>query len=374
MHIGLNLLYLVPGEVGGSEIYARELVRALGIAAPQHQFTVYCAREATSSLKSEKWPDNVTIHEVPLDARDKPRRVTFELFRLPRIAKRDRLDLLHSLGQTTPLWGCGTRVVTVLDLIFHHFPETFPGPARWGLELLVPLGAKRADRVTTISQATKDDLVKTWKIDAAKVDPVLLGSGFTATSSPLDRDELDRRFGLSGKQFALCVASGHAHKNIERLLEAFTRLPHQNLVLVGHAGRDQDKLIARAAELRIKERITFTGWIEPEELDGLYAAATLFVYPTLYEGFGLPVLEAMMRGVPVACSNTSSLPEVAGGAAMMFDPENVDAMADAIDRLSTDAELRSQLVGLGHEQAKSFTWQRTAAGTLDVYERAISSA
>ena len=179
MRIGLNILYLVPGEVGGSEIYARELVPALAAERPEDEFIVYCAAEAGDSLRDESWPSNVELRVLDLTARNKPQRVLTEIFRLPHIARKDRLDLLHSLGQTTPLWGCGKRVISVLDLIYHHYPETFPGPARRGLELLVPLGAKRADRVTTISQATKDDLVATYSVDASKVDPVLLGAGFS---------------------------------------------------------------------------------------------------------------------------------------------------------------------------------------------------
>jgi glycosyltransferase involved in cell wall biosynthesis len=373
VRVGLNLLFLVPGEVGGSEIYARELVRALATRAPEHEFIVYCGREAAASLVAEDWPTNVRVSELGLNARNKPARVTFELLRLPRLARKDRLDLLHSLGQTTPLWGCGRRVVTVLDLIFHHFPDTFPGPARRGLELLVPLGAKRSHRVVTISRATKDDLVKTWSIDPDKIDPVLLGAGFTPKDRGLSRPELDKRFGIGGNQFALCVASGHAHKNIARLLEAFTELPEANLVLVGHAGLDQEKLISRARELGLADRVTFTGWIEPEELEGLYKASTMFVYPTLCEGFGLPVLEAMLRGVPVACSNTSSLPEVAGDAALTFDPLDTAAIASAVRELSVNDVLRAELIERGVRRAASFTWQKAAEGTLASYARASAA-
>lgn len=370
MRIGINALFIVPGEVGGSEIYARELIPALAAERPDDEFIVYCAREAGRSLREEQWPANVTVRELALNARNKPRRVTFELFNLPRQARRDGIELLHSLGQTTPLWGCGRRVVSVLDLIYHHHPETFPGPARRGLELLVPLGAKRSHRVITISQATKDDLVATYGIDPAKVDPVLLGAGFHEPDAVSSRAELDERFDLPPGDFALCVASGHAHKNIPRLLEAFAELPARNLVLVGHAGLDQDTLVERTAELGLSNRVCFTGWIETAELEGLYRAAALFVYPTLLEGFGLPVLEAMQRGVPVACSNTSSLPEVAGDAALTFDPTDTSAIVQAVERLFDDAALRDQLVERGRARAERFTWQACAQGTLESYARA----
>lgn len=372
MRIGINLLYLVPGEVGGSEIYARELVPALASERPADQFIVYCAREAAASLRAENWPENIQVREQKLNARSKPARVGFELLRLPGIARRDHLDLLHSLGQTTPLWGCGKRVLSVLDLIFHHYPETFPVAARRGLELLVPLGARRANRITTISQATKDDLVSTYGIDAAKVDPVLLGAGFSEATDATSREQLKRQLNLPEGDFALCVASGHAHKNIPRLLDVFAGLSDRKLVLVGHAGLDQDRLIAQAEQLGIKERVLFTGWIETSLLEGLYREATMFVYPTLLEGFGLPVLEAMHRGVPVACSNTSSLPEVAGNAALTFDPQDSAAIASAVERLFTDPTERARLIEAGEIQAAKFTWQACAQGTSAVYERALA--
>lgn len=370
MRIGLNVLYIVPGEVGGSEIYARELIRALGTEHPDDEFIVYCAREATESLRNEDWPENVELREVALDARNKPMRVLFELFKLPQLAARDDLDLLHSLGQTSPLWGKTPRVVSILDLIFHHFPETFPGPARRGLELLVPRGATRAERVITISQATKDDLCETYGIDPEKVDPVLLGAGWHKADEVASREELERVVALPPGEFALCVASGHAHKNVPRLLDVFASIPGRQLVLVGHAGLDQDKLIAQAESLGISDRVTFTGWIATSVLEGLYEQATMFIYPTLLEGFGLPVLEAMHRGLPVACSNTSSLPEVAGDAALTFDPQDTAAIGAAVNELFADADRRAELIRRGRERAAIFSWKRCANETYAVYERA----
>lgn len=376
MRIGLNLLYLVPGEVGGSEIYARELIHQLGALRPDYKFIVYCAREATESVQAEGWPENVQVAELAVNARNKPRRVFYELFWLPRRADADGLDVLHSLGQTTPLFGRPARVLTVLDLIFHHFPETFPGLARRGLELLVPAGAKRADRVVAISQATKDDLAETYGIDPAKIDVALLGAGWTEPDSVLTREqiEVENSITLPPGEFALCVASGHRHKNIDRLLEAFAALPRRSLVLVGRAGMDHDQLVARAEELGIADRTLFTGWISNEALEGLYREARLFVYPTLLEGFGLPVLEAMHRGVPVVCSNTSSLPEVAGDAALIVDPLSTEAIAEGIERVFTDNALRAELIARGHEQASRFTWEKCAEATLASYERARLSA
>lgn len=371
MRVGLNLLYLVPGEVGGSEIYARELIAALAAEQPDWEFIVFCGREAAAELPDDSWPGNVRVHELSVNARNKPARLAWELFALPRIAKREKIDLMHSLGQTTPWWGCGTRVVSILDLIYHHYPATFPKAAQKGLEFVIPRGARRADRIVAISAATADDLSASYGIDRGKIDVTLLGAGFTEPTSALTRDELDKNLGLKPGDFALSVASGHEHKNIPRLLDAFATLDDsRQLVVVGRAGLEDDKLTAKATQLGIADRVIFTGWIDEPVLEGLYREAALFVYPTLMEGFGLPVLEAMHRGVPVACSNTSSLPEVAGDAALTFDPLDTGAIATAMDRLFTDAELRNELAASGLTRAAGFTWQECARQTLASYQRA----
>jgi glycosyltransferase involved in cell wall biosynthesis len=374
VRVGINLLYLVPGAVGGSETYARELIAALTRLRPDDEFVVYCGNEAAASLPDPTWGSNVRVENLGFDAANKPRRILEELFRLPRRAKRDGVDLLHSLGTTSPLHGSTPRVVSVLDLVFHHYPQTFPRPAQRGLELLVPRGARRAKRVIAISQATKDDLVGSYGIDAQKIDVTLLGHGISDVGSVTDEQALRERLGLGEQRFVLCVASGLAHKNIPRLLESFAKVaPNTNLVLTGHAGLDQDALRARAAELGLADRVIFTGWVSSADLNGLYAATDAFVYPTLLEGFGLPVLEAMARGVAVACSNTSSLPEVAGDAALLFDPLDPAEIAAAVERLLSDDELRESLIARGHARAAQFTWQRCAEQTLATYERAIAA-
>lgn len=335
-------------------------------------------REATASLAAEGWPANVTIQEVPIDGANKPLRAFTEMVRLPRIAKQAGVGLLHSLGNTAPRWGHHARVVSILDLIYHHHPETFPGPARLGLEVLVPMGAKHSDRVIAISQATKDDLVETYGIDAGKVDVVHLGLGQTQREAGTAPEELRRKLELGDRPVVLCVASALAHKNIPRLFEAFAqRFPDSPdapvLVVVGHAGLEQDNLRALADSLGVSDRVRFTGWIEQDDLEGLYSAAEVFVYPTLREGFGLPVLEAMERGVPVACSNTTSLPEVAGDAAELFDPTDISAIGDAVGRILESRELRESLIARGHKQAAGFTWQRSAAETIESYRAAMRS-
>jgi len=314
------------------------------------------------------------VSRVP--SRSKPRRIAAEMTWLPARLRRDRVDLLHSMGTTTPPFCPVPSVVSILDLIYHHFPETFPRPARLGLELLVPLGGRRADRVIAISEAGKRDLVETLRLPPEKIDVVHLGFGISDTAEPTPAAELRERFRLGGR-VVMTVAPALRHKNLGRLIGAFARLaaddPDVTLAIVGHAGLERDALVARAQQLGIGERVVFTGWVSDAELEGLYRLASVFAYPSLMEGFGIPILEAMQRGVPVAAANATSLPEVAGDAADLFDPLDEKAIAAVVGRLLTDEQRRAELVRRGAARAASFTWEKSARELLRVYERALSA-
>ncbi len=374
--LGVNLLYLVPGRVGGSEIYARNLLRALHELQPQLELVAYVAPEALDSLSREPWAPAATFVPAPVRSSSKPLRVALELTWLPARLRRDRVDLLHSLGTTTPLLCPVPSVVTVLDLIYHHFPETFPRASRLGLRALVPAGARRADRVIAISHDGKRDLVQTLGLDPAKVDAVHLGFGMSQAPDPVPEAELRERYGLGNDPIVLTISAALRHKNLDRLIAAFARVASDRdvrLVVVGHGGREQEALRAAAHARGVGDRVVFTGWAEDSVVEGLYAAATMFAYPSLLEGFGLPILEAMRRDVPVACANLSALPEVAGDAAELFDPHDVDAIATAIRRLLDDNARRAELVERGRRRWPEFTWERAANGTLDVYRRVLDS-
>ncbi len=372
--VGLNLLYLVPRQVGGTEIYARRLIAALGRTRPADEFVVFCGNEAAATLPDPEWTANVRVRRLPVNCANKPLRLACELVQLPAAAAAARVDVLHSLGTTTPFAGHCPRLVTVHDLIYEAYPETFPAPARLGLKAVVPLGARRADRVITDSDATRGELLERFGLDPARVDPVHLGLGMREAPAPTPEAGLRERFELADRPVVLTVAAALAHKNLDRLLEAMTRVDERAaLVMVGHAGLDAERLRAKAAALGLAERFRLTGWVEDDELEGLYRLAHAFVYPSLHEGFGMPVLEAMHRGVPTACADATSLPEVAGDAGLLFDPRSVDAIAAAVTRLLDDAPLRERLAAAGPRRAAGFTWEACADGTWASYERALSS-
>ncbi len=370
--LGINLLYLVPQQVGGTEIFARRLVGALATERPDLEIVCFCGREAGAVLPDPSWPASVRVETLPVDAANKPARLATELLRLPAAARRAGVDLLHSFGTTTPFHSRMPRVTTVHDLIYHHYPGAFPTPARLGLELVVPRGARRSARVQVSSRATKDEVVAELRLPADRVDVVPLGLGMRDVPDPTPEADLRARLDLGAAPVLLSIAAALPHKNLERLIEAFARQdPATLLVLTGHAGRVSDELKALAAHLGVADRVRFTGWLEDAEIEGLYRMATAFAYPSLHEGFGLPVLEAMHRGVPVVCSDSTSLPEVAGDAALLVDGRDTDALATGIARVLNDPAVRADLIARGPARAAQFGWDRTARAALDSYARAL---
>jgi glycosyltransferase involved in cell wall biosynthesis len=264
------------------------------------------------------------------------------------------------------------QVTTILDVIYKRYPETHRGVLSWGMRALVPLAARRSRRILTISEASKADIVRFLDLSPDRVDVTYLGPGLPDDVTPTPEDELRRRLRLGDEPIVLTVSAKRPHKNLERLISAVGTLDTPaKLVVPGYATPFEEALRAHAKRVA-PGRVIFTGWVDSQTLEGLYRAATCFVFPSLAEGFGLPVLEAMARGIPVGCSDRSSLPELGGEAVLYFDPDDTAAIADAITTLFRDVGLRSRLAEAGPMQARKFTWEATARGTIQSYERALA--
>jgi glycosyltransferase involved in cell wall biosynthesis len=371
--VGLNALHLVPGETGGSELYARRLIGALAAADDAPRLVVFAPREGAESLAAEPWAEGVQLVRVPVDARNRVRRVLAEQTSLRGAVARARVDLLHNLFTTAPTLPGLPQVTTILDVIYKRFPEAHGGVLSYGMRLLVPLAARRSRRVLTLSEAAKDDIVRFLKIPSGRVDVTYLAPALP-TSGRVSQEELRRRLELGDEPIVLTVSAKRPHKNLERLFEAFLGVAAEDqptLVVPGYETFHEPGLRARAQALGGGARIRFTGWLEDDLLDTLYRAASCFVFPSLAEGFGLPVLDALVRGTPTACSNASSLPEVGGDAVLYFDPMDVGEMTRAIQQVLADAGLRARLQLAGPERARTFSWERTAQATLESYQRAL---
>jgi glycosyltransferase involved in cell wall biosynthesis len=260
-------------------------------------------------------------------------------------------------------------VTTIHDVIYKRFPET-AGRLNMGVALLVPLAARRSSRVLTVSEASKSDIVELLGVERERVDVAPNGPGIPQPREPMPEADVRDRLGLGDKPIVLTVAARRPHKNLERLLDAFTRVETDAVLVVPGFETSFEAGLRR----RAGERVRVPGWLDDRTLDGLYRAATCFVLPSLAEGFGLPVLEAMVRGTPVACSDIAPLREVAGEVALYFDPLDPSSIEDAVERLLTELDLRSRLSELGSKRARLFSWDAAAAATLESYERAFAGS
>jgi glycosyltransferase involved in cell wall biosynthesis len=374
VHVGLNLVFLVPGEQGGMEVYARELLRALAAERPDIRLTAFVNREARAA--GGEWDTFADVVEVPVFARSRVQWVRGEQQLLPGLARRAGVDLVHSLASTAPARGRFRRVVTIHDLLYRVVPDAHFGVLGLGMRVLIPTAAHRAHRVIVDSQSTRADLRRYLHVPERKIDVVALGVGTTPAGVPTPAAALRERHGLGDRRVALSVSAKRPHKNLMRLLEALAAIaPERRPVLVvpGYPTPYEQELRTRAAQLGVLGDVRLLDWVSGPELEGLYAIANVFVFPSLYEGFGLPVLEAMRRGVPVACSDRSSLPEVAGDAALLFDPEDPRAITAAIERVLGDGAEAQRLREAGRAQARRFSWGATARATASSYERAMGT-
>lgn len=363
LRIGVNALYLIPGGVGGTEVYLRELLAALGRIDSENEYFLFTNRETGAALGPLRPNFHLVRHPVPAVIR--PARLLWEQIVLPFSALRHRLDVLLNPGFTAPIFCPAPRVTVFHDLQHKRHPEHF----RWFdlpfWRFFLFASAHGSDSLIAVSEATRADLLRCYRLKGETVHVV--PHGVEPRFFALDRSRTE--------PFLLSVSTLHPHKNLGRLVRAFRRFraksPEFRLVIAGFRGffsRQLEKLIG---SLDLKDAVQLTGWIEREELYGLYARAHAFVYPSTFEGFGMPVLEALAAGLPVACSNIDPLREVAGDCALYFDPSDDAALDSALERIAGDAALRESLSKQGPPRARPFTWERSAEGTLAVLRRTI---
>ncbi len=352
--IGVNALYLIPGGVGGTEIYLRNLLIALACIDRDNEYFVFTNRETGADLV----PRQSNFHWIPqaVRARFRPARILWEQTALPIEAARHQLDVLLNPGFTAPILAPCACVTVFHDLQHKRHPEYF----RWFdlpfWRILLWASAHRARRLIAVSEATRDDLIRVYHLPPDRIRVVL--HGVEPDFFNLDRKHTD--------PFVLCVSTLHPHKNLDRLIRAYARRKRDwRLTITGMRGFFAEALDKLIAELNVRDSVQLTGWIPRDELLRLYSRAQAFIYPSTFEGFGMPVLEAIAAGIPVACSDIAPLREVAGDAALFFDPTNEDAIASALDRIVTDAPLRARLAQAGPERAREFSWERAARETLE---------
>jgi glycosyltransferase involved in cell wall biosynthesis len=365
MRVGLNLTFLAE-DSGGSATYARGLIEAIPRVAPGTAITAWVGRDAPAPA----WLDEVEVIRLPVVGVGGVAHLAWDLAGMVAQARRRRLDVLHGLAYVAPPVHPGLPVVvTILDTIWRRYPATMEWKGRLVFGTLSRVLGRTASRVIAISEAGREDLVRDLRIPRRRIDVTPLAIDPPPTGEPALR--MRERLGLGPEPIVLVVAQKRSHKNLETAIDAMADLdaPAQ-LVLPGSPNDYEAELRERAHRLGVGDRVRFCGWIDDADLEALYREAAVFLTTSLMEGFGLPVLEAMVRGVPVVCSNVSALPEVAGDAAILVPPLDTGAVRAALARVLGDEKLREGLARRGRVRAQAFTWDATARATIASYERA----
>lgn len=371
-HIGLNAHLLSLSETyrtAGINRTIHNLLLHIPQANGHNRYTAFLSERRMVG----QTPPSLRLHLSRLPTVKPPVRIFWEQVVQPIEVQRAGIDVLHSLAFVKPFLCPCPSVVTIYDLSFLRFPQSFKPLNRLYLSTFTRWSAARAERIITISRCTKQDVCRFLNVPDDKVDVIFCG--VEDTFHPRAQDEVDAfrvREGLP-ERMILCVSSLEPRKNLGRLLRAFAQARGQlatghKLVLAGAPGWGFQPIFDLVEQLGLGEDVLFPGFIPQDELPLWYSAADLFVYPSLYEGFGLPPLEAMACGVPVIVSNSSSLPEVVGEAGILVDPYDVDALAAAIVRVLRNRVLAEAMREAGLARARQFTWERAAKAIVQVYE------
>jgi glycosyltransferase involved in cell wall biosynthesis len=377
MHIGLNahLLSLSRGyRAAGINWYIYNLLRHLPNVGNQHRYTAFLgdkkAKQAFPELETK-----MTF----LPTANPAVRIFWEQTVQPVQLLKEGIDLLHSLAFVQPMFLSCPGIITIYDLSFILFPERFHPLKRLYLRWGTHYSARRAQRIIAISASTKRDITQLLGIADKKVD--VIPCGVDEDFQPLGNQQAlgdFRRKRHLPERIILFVGTIEPRKNLTALLKGYAllkkRIHPPRLVVAGAKGWHHEKVLSAVEELDLRADVIFPGYIPQEELPLWYNAAELFIYPSLYEGFGLPPLEAMACGTPVITSNTSSLPEVVGEAGILVNPDSVEEIGEAMQRLLTDNSLRAEMKRKGLDRAREFSWQEAARGTVKVYEQAVTNS
>ncbi|MDH7474646.1 MAG: glycosyltransferase family 1 protein [Anaerolineae bacterium] len=369
-HIGLNALLLslsADYRGAGANSYIYHLLCHLDKMDGQYRYTAFLSdrRFATGgrmALYFTRWP---TYRPVA--------RVMWEQIVQPGVLRQKRIDLVHGLAFVTPLLSSCPTVVTIFDLSFLRFPKSFRRANRAYLRLFTPLSARRAQRVIAISEHTKRDIVHLLGVPAEKVEVIYCGVETDFYPRSVAEVQAFRQQKGLPERFVLFVGTLEPRKNVRRLIEAYAQIRDLGvkLIIVGGKGWLYDDIFASVERLGLSSEVLFAGYVPAEELPLWYNSAELFVFPSLYEGFGLPPLEAMACGTPVVSSDAASLPEVVGEAGLLVAPQDVEGLAEAMRRVLGDRSLREQLRERGLQQARQFSWEKTARQTITVYQQVL---
>ncbi|HEY3024909.1 MAG TPA: glycosyltransferase family 1 protein [Pyrinomonadaceae bacterium] len=371
MHIAIDA-HSVGAQLGGNESYITNLIESLADIDSVNRYTLYVTKPEAAKRFANRWPNftlRTTLPHTPLVR--VPLTLSAELRRHP-------VDLLHVQFTAPPFCPCPV-VASIHDLSFEHLPKTFKRRSRMQLRLTVRQTARNAARILALSEYSRGDIIETYGIEPERVSviPPAAPGHFAPVTDVLELARVRRNYGIED-EYILSVGSIQPRKNLARLIAAYASLRRlrpqaklPQLVLVGKKAWLFDETLRAATEHGLTSDIIFTGYVPEADLPPLYSGACCFIYPSYFEGFGLPVLEAMQCGTPVIAGNRTSLPEVVGDAGLLVDPFDEQALALAMARVIENSDLAAELCVKGLKRAREFSWRKTARMTLEVYKQAV---
>jgi glycosyltransferase involved in cell wall biosynthesis len=371
LRILINALFLVPNQVGGSETYLRSLINELASIDLANEYVLCVGPEAAATFPrlSEQWRLVVS----PMQSAWRPGRLMLEQTWVPRVAEAVKADVIHSPGYTAPLISRARRVTTIHDMNYKRHPEDLSWAERTVYATLIPRVAHTSRRVIALTEAARTDIVRWTGVPARKVTVVYSAARSDWPGEPSADAERVAAAGVA-EPFVLSVAAAYPHKNLGRLVGALPVRTNDDalitLVIVGLKGRASAEV--RAASAGRPNQVRVLGWVDDALLASLYRRSLALAFPSLYEGFGLPILEAMALGVPVVTSHMGAMAEVAGDAAELVNPFEVESIRLGMQRVICDQAYRHELRRRGVRRAAQFTWTATAQGTLRVYTEAAA--
>lgn len=367
MKIAIDVREAIKKEIAGKGHYTLELVKALLKVDKKNQYFLYSNNDFDLSLFITQGLGN--IKKVIIRA---PR--FLKMLKEARDFSSSKIDLfLATTGYQIPYLAKVPSIIIVHDLVAWRYPKALPFTTRFSERFFLPRVVKKAIKIIAISQSTKNDLINFLKIPAEKIEVIYPGSHFSQVTSVKRINGIKKKYHLP-RDFLLFVGTLEPRKNISELLEAYAKLPSflkkkYHLVIVGKRGWFWKKILSKVSKLKLKKNISFTGFVPEKELPVIYQLSSLFVYPSFYEGFGLPILEAQKIGVPVITSKTSSMPEVTGDSAILIDPGNPTEITQAIEKILTNKSLEQEMIKKGLIQAEKFSWEKTAQSFLEVFRK-----
>ncbi len=372
--VGLNaqLLSLQQSyRSAGISWYIFNLLQNLGDVASDFQFTTFVN---TADFQSRT--ERVSVRRNSARAQKPPLRILWEQTKLPLELRREKLNLLHSLAFVSPMATTLPSVVTIYDLSFLHYPHLFKPFNRWYLSTFTRLSAKRADAIIAISESTRQDVISAFNVSPKKVHTVYCGAD--AAFRPLPKADIEafRTKHQLPQKFIFRLGTIEPRKNVEGVIKAYAEWRARDktappLIVAGGKGWYYREVFQWVENLGLQDSVFFPGYLPQSDLPLWYNAASLMVYPSHFEGFGLPVLESMACGTPVITSDVSSLPEVAGTAALMVSPTDTGALSRAMQSVFEDETLAQSLREKGLRQAAKFSWAKAAKQTTDIYRQVL---